>query len=263
MSQDDQARDSTAAHTEVPKLNLRRLETIQRLLQYGAVLVLLVFLGLIVLSWFQLRGIKDEIATADASLSQKKSEILQLKKDAEKLKGENSGLQKVNGALTVVTRSIGEQSPEQAEKVKQAIEESIAPTNDVPTNVPTQVPPRIYLQIGREDQRKHAGEVARKLQAEGYTVPGLAHVPGLERVPGLEHLPGLGQRTRQVAENARLSSPRFSQIRYYQSNEVSQKDVNDIVRILQGMGVELKQVQLPFSKAVRARHYEIWFGEDF
>jgi len=244
-SQDDRARDSTVAHTEPPKLNLKRLETIQRLLQYGALLILLVFIGLIGLSWFQLRRLNRAREAARTDLLQKRREIDQLKTEADKLRAEKNGLQKVNGALTVVTRSLGEESPAKAQEVKQAIEQSIAPASDAPANEQSQIPARIYIQIRREDQRKRANEIARKLQAAGYIVPGLEQENG------------------EGLENVHLLSPRVSQIRYYQNNEASQKDINDIVSLVRGMGIELKQVLLPLSNLVRARHYEIWFGEDF
>jgi hypothetical protein len=196
------------------------------------------------LSWFQLRRINNEIATAEGRLAETKLQINQLKSEGDNLRAEKTGLKEVNNALTVVTRSLGEQSPEDAEKVKQVIEQSIAQTSD-----PDQVPARIYIQVGREDQRKRAAEVARKLQAQGYVVPGLEHKINfdLSRISGIEVRP----------------APRVSQIRYYQDNAVSQKDINDIVTLLHGMGVELKQVLLPASRVARARHYEIWFGDDF
>src|SRR5258705_8733387 len=242
--QNDPARGSAASPSEAPTLNLRRLESIQRLLQYGAVLVLLVFLGLIGLSWFQLRRINNEIATAEESLRETKLEISQLKLEADNLRAEKSGLIEVTNALTVATRSLGGQSPEDGEKVKQAIEQSIAQTSD-----PDQIPARIYIQVGREDQRKRAAEVARKLQAQGYVVPGLEHKISFElnRIRGIEVRP----------------APRVSQLRYYQDNAVSQKDIHDIVTLLHAMGVELKQVLLPPLRVARARHYEIWFGDDF
>ncbi|MGH9931077.1 MAG: hypothetical protein ACREA9_17855 [Pyrinomonadaceae bacterium] len=231
---------SPTFQAESNRLDLGKLELLRRWSQYAAVVVLVVFIVLIGLSWIQLRRINDEVAAADENLEKKKVEITQLKIEADNLQAKISGLQKVTGALTDVTRSLGDRSPEQAEKIKQAVEDSIGSTNDL-----AQIPARIYIQIGREDQRKRAGDVARKLQAQGFVVPGLEQKKG------------------QGVENVRGLSPRVSQIRYYQANEVSQKDLNDIVGLLRGMGIELKQVQLPASKLVRPRHYEIWFGEDF
>ena len=236
----DLARDSTAPHTEVPKLNLRRLETFQRLLQYGAFLVLLVFIGLIALSWIQLRRINNEVATADEKINGKKREIVQLEIDAGKLQAENVELQKKNGALTTanntlneVTDSLGKQSPEQAEKVKQAFEASIETTKDL-----TQIPPRIYLQIGDENLRKKATEVGQQLRKKGYIVPAIENV-GSERIPNV------------------------SQLRYYPSDSFAQADSKDILSTLEGLGIRLEPKGISGRVLPRPRHYEIWFGKNF
>lgn len=226
--QNDPARESSAARTDVPKLNLRRLETIQRWLQYVAVITLAVSVILIGFSSFELRRIKKQI-------EERKTELAELQKKKNDLQAELSASQTLNGAFSELTRS--EKDPGQAEKIKRSIEDSISRNAN-----PRQIPARIYLQIGGEQQRKRAVEVARQLQTRGYLVPGLED---------------------KGVENVRGRAPRVSQIRYYQNDEVSQKDVNDIVGLLQGMGIQLKEVKFPSSANVRPRLYEIWFGDDF
>jgi len=229
----DAERPGTDSARELPTLNLRRLETFQRLLQYGAFLVLLVFLGLIALSWFQLRRINNEIAAADADLNQKRLEIDKLRIDADKLRAENGGLQKVNGALTDVTRSIGGESPEQAEKIKQVVEESIGSSA---TDL-TQIPARIYMHIGNAEQRRFAAAIANRLQAQGYIVPGI--------------------------ENVHEKAPLESDIRYYASDAATMKDVQDIQANCLRWGLKLTVPRNPVSShSVRPRHYEIWFGKN-
>ena len=217
------------------KLNLRRLETIQRLLQYGAALVLVVFLALIAFSWFQLRGINRQIDDKRAEL-QSAYEILQAKrKEIDELQARNGSLQKLNGVLADATRSIGKENPEQANEIKRTVEESIKQTDEA-----SQVPPRVYIQISREDQRKRAGEMARQLEAKGYVVPGIENVEKKARVQPV------------------------SEIRYYQSDATAQRDVKDIGTILDGAGVKLGPSQLLKNPGnVRPRLYELWFGTDF
>ena len=238
MSQDTTRRPQG---DEPTTLNLRRLETIQRLLQYGALLVLLVFIGLIGLSWFQLRRIINAVAAADEKLQEKKLDLERLEAAADKLKAENSGLQKDNGALTTanetlneVTETLVKESPEQAEKVKQAFEISIAKTTDL-----KRIPPRVYIQIGDEGQRKKAIQVGRYLQKKGYIIPGV--------------------------ENVGAKVPEASQLRYYRSDEFGPADSKDIVNTLAELGikVEPKGMSVNNRGAARPRHYEIWFGKNF
>lgn len=223
-----------------PKLNLRRLETIQRWLQVGALLTLVVFVALIVFSALRLRQINNEIAQAELRLKQKKLEVEEWQKKTAEWQARYGASKELNDTLSSITRSATEKDPGQAENIKRSIEDSISLTAN-----PRQIPARIYLQVGREDQRTRASEVARQLQTRGYIVP------------GLEQNRGGG------VENVRGRAPRVSQIRFYKDDEVSQKDVNDIVAVVQSMGIQLKRVQLPPSSNARPRHYEVWFGDDF
>jgi len=237
MSQDLRA----AQGDELPKLNLRRLETIQRVLQYGALLVLLIFVALIGLSWFQLRRLKSDIAAAEEVRNEVKKEIERLQSEANRLRAENGGLQKKNSALTTanttlneVTETLGKQSPEQAERVKQAFETSIGSTTDL-----ERIPPSVYLQIGDEGQRKKAAEVGRQLQKKGYIIPGIENVGN--RVPDI------------------------SQLRYYRTDSFGEADSKDIVSTLQDLGIHVdpKGTLTGGSGSHRPRHYELWFGKDF
>lgn len=135
-----------------PKLNLRRLESIQRLLQYGAALVLLVFLALIAFSWFQLRAINKDIdekqkllKNASDDVQKKRQEIRELEKQIDLR----------NQALTAIDQGKG---------------------NVGQNTSMTRIPARIYIQIARADQQQRAEEVARQLQTKGYIVPDIENV---------------------------------------------------------------------------------------
>lgn len=223
-----------------PKLNLRRLETIRNWLQYAAGLVFLVFIALTVLSALKLRSINSEIAGAEARLAKTKLELGEAERKRDDWKARYGASRDLTDTLSSLTRAATERDPGQAENIKKSIEDSISLTAD-----PKQIPPRIYLQVGREDQRRRASDIAQQLQDKGYVVP------------GLEQKRGGG------VENVRGRNPHDSEIRFYQNDETSQKDVNDIVNAVQAMGIKLKPTQLPPSRNVRPRHYEIWFGDDF
>jgi septal ring factor EnvC (AmiA/AmiB activator) len=140
---------STPAPAAPPtfKLNLRRLESIQRLLQYGAALVLLVFLALIAYSAFQLRAINKDIDERQKLLKNANDDLEKKRKEIDELEGQ---IKLRNQALI-------------------AIDQGKAGTGQN-TGTP-QIPARIYIQIAREDQRQRAVDVARQLQARGYIVP--------------------------------------------------------------------------------------------
>ncbi len=226
MSQKIVSRDESDAHAPlVHKLNLRRLEKIQRILQYGALLVLLVFIALIVVSALKLRAInreidskQQELTEASATLEQRRREIARLEEITTRL----------NETVTAIVDPTTRLAPEQAEHVEQTIEERVS------DNV-KQTPARVYIQIAREEQRQRAAEIVHKLQAEGFIVPGI--------------------------ENVGNKSPSTSELRYFQGKSVAQ-DIEEIRAVFRATGIKLDAKQLTSSSA-HPRHYEIWFGDDF
>ena len=217
-----------------PKLNLRKLESIQRLLRYGAILVLLIFLALIALSWFQLRGINREIDNKQAELQKKQRENDEIDEALRRKQEEFKKLDEKYHVLSEAVRYLSDDNEEQADKVKTAVEKAIGSDGNK-----AQIPPRIYIQIAREDQRQRAAQLTSQLQARGYVVPGIEYV---------------GRRAR---------IPRVSELRYYPTG-AAQSDIDDIVGFFRGAGIKLAQpVQVRQAGGVRPRHYEIWFGEDF
>src|ERR1041384_7432267 len=90
MEADAAMKEMTEKKDEQPvRLNLRTLEHIQRLLQYGAAAVFLVFLGLITFSYFQWRKIEQQIAGQRETLKQQQQEIMQ---NEEKIEGQKAVL---------------------------------------------------------------------------------------------------------------------------------------------------------------------------
>jgi hypothetical protein len=230
---------SRGPNQEVPKLNLRRLETIQRVLQYSALLILLIFIGLIGLSWFQLRRVKREVAAAVDVRNEVKKEIDGLRLEAAGLREKNGTLEKKNGALTTanttlneVTETLVKESPAQAERVKEAFETTIGSATDS-----ERIPPRVYIQIGDEGQRKKAREAGRQLQKKGYLIPGI--------------------------ENVGSKIPDVSQLRYYRNDSFGPADSKEIVSTLADLGIHLDTKGTLGGGSHRPRHYEIWFGKDF
>jgi len=225
-------RPSSSAPTV--SLNLRRLEDIQRLLQYGAVLVFVVFLGLITFSYFQWRKIERQIAAQRETLKQQtdtlKQQQQEIKQNQEKIDAQKAVL---DGFSEVIRESVPMRSNTQAAGEQRTIELSIP--KDVNAR---QVPARVYFHIAREDQRRRAGGVARQLQDGGYLVPGIEYV---------------GQR-----------APGPSELRFCATDDTAKQDVDGITNLMAKLSIKLKpQVIRSGCGNVRPRHYEIWFGDDF
>ena len=241
MLDQDPGRGAAVSTPQLPpqKLNLRRLEQIQRLLQFGAALVLLVFLILIAVSYFQWRRIEKEIASdrqtvqkQRAAIEEGSQTITRQRQEIEQNKTAIQALQTVFKGLQEVSREFTAKGPEQGEMAKQTIEQNIDPDVNV-----RQIPIRIYFQIAREDQRKHASQVASQLQARGYIVPGIEYV------------------------GRKASGP--TQLRYCQSDDLVKQDLDGITRALASLNVKVEPLKIARCGNVRPRHYEVWFGDYF
>ena len=235
---------TTTPQAPARKLNLGRLERLQRLLQIGAVLVLLVFVALIALSWTQLRGINAQTESARQELEKKRQDLAAVTGELEQKQKALKAVQSVNSVLSNVADAYKEEHPEKAElvtnAVRQAVEASITQSagQDGPrTQSAEQVPPRVYIQIMRGGQRARAAEVARRLQAEGFLVPGIENMERKERP--------------QPA----------SDVRFNPGDEMAAADTKKIHAVLGNFGTKLREVKL--SADTRPRQYELWLGEDF
>lgn len=236
----DLDRNSAASPAPLPKLNLRRLEKIQRLLQYGATVVLVVFLGLIALSAYGLKQLNNQIDLKNRELADKRVEHEKmdqaLRQKQKELEQKEAQYDFVNGLLGEQSRDLEKLNPRQASDRKEAVEQAVEKTaQDTRDNL--KIPPRIYFHIAREDQRERARQLARQLQAKGYVVPGIENVQGKANIPHV------------------------SQLRYYQNSE--KKDLDDIGDYLRAKGIPFQLPPALKSGGVRPRHYELWLGEAF
>src|SRR5215213_5835581 len=128
--------------TPPPKLNLRKLESIQRLLRYVAAAVLVVFVILIMYGAYKLRQINSEIAGKQAEADRLEEEINAKKKVIKEQK------EVIDAQGVVINNTYGQKSvssPEQAAEIQKIVEEKIG---DV-TNA-RQLPPRVYIQFARD-----------------------------------------------------------------------------------------------------------------
>jgi hypothetical protein len=213
-------------------LNLRRLEHIRVLLQYAALVVLLVFIGLIVFSYFQLRGIKREITEQQALIDKQKQEM---KANEATLADQKKLMEAQSAVISVLQRptlAATEANPSEGARTREEVEDSLPKVNDV-----RQLPARIYMQIARADQRRRAAVIARQLQAWGYIVPGI--------------------------ENVRDKAPTNSQLRYCDGANYLPSDLDGITKALERISVTVTRQRLQRCANVRPRHYEIWLGESF
>lgn len=234
----------TTTQTPERKLNLGRLERLRRLLQYGAALVLLVFVVLIALAWTELRDLNARRERAREALTKAEQDLAAVNGELALKKKALDAAQSVNTVLSDVADAYKEEHPERAEMVnaavRNAVETSItesAGQGGPQTQAAEQVPPRVYIQIMNAGQYRRAREVARKLQAQGFLVPG---VENMER------------------KGHRQSS---SDVRFNPADESAAKDTESIRAVLGGFGVKLRDVRLPAN--ARPRQYELWLGDDF
>jgi predicted metal-binding membrane protein len=87
--------------TQTPerKLNLGRLERLQRLLQYGAALVLLVFVALIALAWTELSDLNKRRDKAREALTKAEQELAAVNGELALKKNALEAAQSVNSVL--------------------------------------------------------------------------------------------------------------------------------------------------------------------
>jgi len=222
----------TFAQEEPHRLDLGKLELVQRWSQYAAVLVLVIFVVLFVAGSIMLNNLFTRISrgqeTLDKQTEQIKANDLKIKSQEEKINIRDTTIQ------ALVDPNAKPLDAKQADQVKQIVESNIDQSGSE-----KKIAARIYIQIGDEDQRARATEVVRLLQKRGYIVPGIENVGSKARIPAR------------------------SQLRYYQTDSVAEADIKDIVSTLRGIGIDIQTPAPITSSNVRARHYELWFGKDF
>jgi hypothetical protein len=222
----------SSAEDEPNRLDLGKLELVRRWSQYAAVLVLVIFVVLFVAGSIQLNNLYARISRGKETLDRQAERIeandLKIKSQEEKINIRDTTIQ------ALLDPNAKPLDAKQADQVKQIVESNIDQSGGE-----KKIAARIYIQIGDEDQRARATEVVRLLQKRGYIVPGIENVGSKARIPAR------------------------SQLRYYQSDNVAEADIKDIVTILRGIGIEIQTPAPITSSNVRPRHYELWFGKDF
>ena len=217
---------------EPNRLDLGKLELVQRWSQYAAVLVLVIFVVLFVTGSILLNKQIEQIKANDLKINSQREEI---KSKEENIKSLDKEIDIGKRAFkSVVDPNSKLLDAKQADQVKQYVESNIDQGDGE-----KKIAARIYIQIGDEDQRARATEVVRLLQKRGYIVPGIENVGSKARIPAR------------------------SQLRYYQTDSVAEADIKDIVSVLRGIGIEIQTPPPITSGNVRPRHYELWFGKDF
>lgn len=220
------------AEDEPKRLDLGKLELVQRWSQYAAGLVLVVFVVLFAVGSISLKKQIEQIRANDLKIKSQEEEI---KSKEERIKSQDKeiviGKTAFKSVLDPNTKLL---DAKQADQVKQYVESNIDQGDGE-----KKIAARVYIQIGDEDQRARAWEVVRLLQKRGYIVPGIENVGSKARIPAR------------------------SQLRYYQTDSVAEADIKDIISVLRGIGVEIQTPPPITSGNVRPRHYELWFGKDF
>lgn len=111
-----------------------------------------------------------------------------------------------------------------APEVKRALEKSASAMR-----------PRVYIQIANDGQRSLAAKAADALKAAGYEVPGV--------------------------ESVGTRAPKTTTVRYFVRSEESRRQAEEVVKVLQGLGVDARAQLLSIPKAsAQPRQIEIWFG---
>jgi hypothetical protein len=223
---------NSSAEDEPNRLDLGKLELVQRWSRYAAVIVLVVFVVLFAVGSIGLNKQIEQIKANDLKIKSQEEEI---KSKEEKIKSQDKEITIGKTAFkSVVDPNTKLLDAKQAAQVEQYVESNIDQGDGE-----KKIAPRVYIQIGDEDQRARATEVVRLLQKRGYIVPGIENVGSKARIP-----------TR-------------SELRRYQSDSVAEADTKDIVTILRGIGIDIQTPDPITSSNVRPRHYELWFGKDF
>ena len=123
-------------------------------------------------------------------------------------------------AQQLVTEVTAKADPSLAESVKSSVESLKA---------------RVYIHIRGEEQRNAARQISNELEEKDL------NVPGIERVD---------------------SGPNTTELRYFRQNEAT--EVNGLVDLLHSLNVpDAQSKYIPGyenSKAMRLRHYELWFS---
>ena len=213
-------------------IDQRRLADIRRTSKSIITVGFAAFLAMICFSGYQLYWMNKEIAAKDRRMKESTATLRQLALEIETKRNELTILDKrillLNDALAI----LGNENPDLAQRVAGPA------TQDDPREAT--MLPRIYIHIQNRSQRAMAKRVAEELAEQGYVIP------GIERVDPSR-------------------SPNATQFRYFRLNELEFQDVEEIVRSIRALDLDVKDVYVPGydnRATMEPRHYELWFGSD-
>ncbi len=208
-------------------IDLKKLQTIQKISQIVAVVSLVVFGLLIGASVSRLRSIErkeQELKDRVAELTTTRARLIE---DIEAKEKKAAALEeKVKFSQKVLART-----PPAA--VEQAVREEIEANPRA-----AQIVSRVYFHIRDEEQRAKAEQVAGLVADGGFLVPGI--------------------------ENVGRNSPSRTELKYFRKDH--SEDVSGILNVLKSAGVQVEAKYVPGyenSRSIRPRHYEVFFGPDF
>lgn len=246
--------------SSLPKLNLRRLESIQRLLQYASALVLFVFIALIVVSYFKWYRTIEEIKLNEGKIVKQTGELKQqqdelsrqqdeLSRQQEDLAKQNKTLEENQSTLDFQTKEIErlrkeylaqekaiDSLPEQQKNlVAQKIENNLTQGNNS-----KQAPGWIYIQIANKDQKEPADKIASQLKKNGFIVPGIENVG--DKAPDNSEIRTCGKK----------------------DDTTTKQDLDELTAALKSLKDTLgKPKFLSNCGKANSRQYELWFGKNF
>jgi Tfp pilus assembly protein PilE len=210
----------------------KKLRSIQRVSQVIAALSIVAFFALIAYSAYKLYSINRQTAEAAEKLNAVKAEEAKL---AAEVKSKQNTIAALDDKIKALNNIYGRIANADPELVRQATKEAI----DASPNA-AQALPRIYIHIKDQTQRPRARQIANKLQASGFIVPGIEIV---------------GER-----------APRSTQLRYFREGDDESADVKTILGLLRSENVKVDSdfnQRYAVANKIRPRHYELWFGDDF
>lgn len=170
------------------------------------------------------------IRTANQQLQLIDQQITARQKEKEVLKADIATLTQQKKALSTVANGL---LTREGSNATQALKEIVDANPDVAQDIP-----RVFMQIGRQEQREGARQVGIALRSAGFTAPGIEFVGA--KAP------------QQVTE-----------VRYYYSSQDSSNDLNKLLGLLKSNGIqaEAKLIKMPSDAQMpHPRHYEIWFS---
>lgn len=208
-------------------IDVKKLQTLQKISQIAAVASLVVFGALIGASIYGLRSITRQKQVLEKQVRKLTATHDDLTRQIEAKRKETAALEeKARFSQKVLART-------PSAEVERAVREEIEINPRA-----AQIVSRVYFHIRYEEQRAKAERVAGLVADAGFLVPGI--------------------------ENVGRDSPDRTELRYFRKDHP--EDVSGILDALKRADVQVEAKYVPGyenSRSIRPRHYEVFFGPDF